>query len=88
VNNEQHPLWVKEARDRRPLLDMLDIALKVTTVVYTGIVAWQTLKILCPPLAVQEQIALARIRQYLAKPAPRRVEVPQSWLRDLYDDTR
>jgi hypothetical protein len=88
MNDAQHPLWVKESRESQPVLELLDIALKVTTVVYTAVVAWQTLKILCPPLAVEEQIILERIRRKLAGPPRKDVQVPHDALRDLYDSTR
>jgi hypothetical protein len=84
----EHPLYVRDSPGPRTFGDYADIALKVVTLVYTAIVAWETLKIICPPLKVHEDIALARIRQWWAAPRPRSIHVPAAWVRELYDDTR
>lgn len=49
----------------------LDIAAKTIMLVYTAFTAWQVAKALCPPLAVHEQVLVARVRAKLpAKPRP------------------
>lgn len=53
--------------------ERLEIAARVILLAYTAFTAWQVAKVICPPLAVHEQIIAERIRRRFAGRRPRTV---------------
>lgn len=58
-------------RTPNKVAERLEIAARVIMLAYTALMAWQVAKAICPPLAVHEQVLIARVRQRLPqKPRP------------------
>ena len=80
------PVWIRSTSGS--VADVLDVALKVITIAYVLLGAWQVAKALNPPLKVWEDTTVAAARRRLQRaredpPGPSAGE-----LRAIYDDTR
>lgn len=75
-------------RPQNRIAERLEIAARVIMLAYTAFTAWQVAKAICPPLAVHEQLLIARVRRQFAKPGPPDVAVPREAIREIYDETR
>lgn len=75
-------------RPQNTTAQRLEIAARAIMLIYTAFTAWQVAKAICPPLAVHEQLFIARVRQKMAKPRPPEVVLPREAVREIYDETR
>jgi hypothetical protein len=86
-DSKDNPVYIKDVPSRASAISMIT---NVVALVYTGLVAWQTAKVLVPELAVKEQIAIAWLKRqvelYTGK--AREVPVPREWIADLWNDLR